>query len=302
MLDTESVVHSVASELGFNPDSQEESSSTEAQTESTEAEGEATSEEVTPDAEAEGAQDADQAVSDEDAQATAETNVVEEEPKLTLKQFQELTAKEQEIAAKEKAFTERMQAQEKEFQEKYHEKVKTHDQIDDFFAHLATKDPDLFEILKGEFADHQKQYSNPVYDSIKTEMEALRKELGAFKNNASDQVTLTKLDGEMEKFNAALGKEAEAAGVKVDRKVIEEMWSKGLSVEEAFYAKYGSAFAKASASKAKVEVAQKKVQARPTVATAGTIGKTNAPAKSEVPRDAFGAVAYYAKQLTGKSY
>lgn len=302
MSDATQEVFAQAANLGINLDSQEESSSTEVETESMEAEGETASEEVNPDLEVEGNQEAETEISDEDASATAETKTVEEEPKLTLKQFQELQAKEQEIATKEKAFMERMQAQEKEFNEKYHEKVKVHDQMDDFLAHLAEKDADLFEIIKGEFAEHQKQYSNPVYNSIKTEMEQLRQELGQFKNKASDEVTLTKLDGEMEKFNSTIGKEAEAAGLKVDRKVIEEMWVKGLSVKEAFYAKYGPAFAKASASKAKLATVVKKTEARPAVSTVGTIGKSNTPGKAEVPRDAFDAVNYFASKLTGKKY
>lgn len=294
MLDTDSVVHSIASEMTSKADSTEVSPSEVADTESMEAEGEATNEEVEVSADQDDIQS--ETTTEEDASAPAQT---EEEPKLTLKQFQEIDAKSKELEAKEAAFTERMQAQEKEFQTKYHEKLQVHDQFDDFLANLANKDPELFDILKGEFAEHQKQFTNPVYQSLQSEMAELKKELGTFKNTASDKVTLNNLETEMTKFNAGLGKEALAAGLKIDNKAIEDLWAKGLTVEQAFYANYGAAYSTAKASKEKLATVAKKVEARPSVSTAGSIGRSTTPAKTDAPKDAFGAVQHFAQKLAG---
>lgn len=288
-------------ELNIDPSSLDDGSDLETETESKEAESEVKEEVV----------DAVDEFSDDDSDETAPegeekevapieaSEEVIEEPKLTAKEFQELHAAKVELEAKEKALTDQRVSMEKEFQEKYHDKVKTHDQMDDFFANLAQKDPDLFDLLKTEFQAHQEKYT--VLDQFRKETDSLRQELNQFKSKASDEVTLTKLDAEMEKFNSSLGKEAETAGLKIDRKAIEEMWAKGLTVNEAFYAKYGEAFTKASASKAKLETATKKVAARPTVSTAGNVSRTNASTeKSFKGMDTRDVLSHFARQLTGK--
>lgn len=297
MVDTKDGVHAAASELGIDLNSLDESSDLETTVESTEAEGEVKEEAVKDESSAEASLDESINPDDEEnKEASVETAEVVEEPKLTVKEFREIEAAKESLEAERKAFMEQRASMEKEFQEKYHEKVKTHDQMDDFFAHLADKDPELFDLLKGEYQEHEKQFNNPVIAKLREEQQSLRQELSQFKNKASDEVTLTKLDAEMNKFNSTIGKEAEAAGLKIDRKVIEDMWTKGLTVEEAFYAKYGASFAKASASKAKVETAEKKVAARPTVSTAGSVSRSNSSTQAQVPKDAFGAVHHFAKQ------
>jgi hypothetical protein len=305
MFDTESSgVHALASELGFTTDSQEESSSPEVETESTEAEGETNDEngEGAPNEEGEAGE---KPVSEEEAQAPSEEKPAQEEPKLTLKEFQELNAKQVELEAKEKAFTERMSAQEKEFQEKYHAKLQVHDQFDDFLGQLADKDPEFFSLLQAEFADHQKQYSNPVLNQLKAKNEELEKKLDSFLNKASDEVTRTKLDSEMNQIKSTLGKEAEVAGLKVDWSKIEDAWADNpkLDIKKAFYAEYGEALVKASASKAKVQAVTKKIEGKPSVATGGTVTRANSKGSDSVKgMNTFDSIRELAKQVTGKSY
>ena len=198
-----------------------------------------------------------------------------EEPKLTAKEFQEIYAAKQELELKEKAFTERMQSQESEFKTQYQEKLTEYDKFDSFLASLAQKDPDLFGVLQSEYQEHTKHYANPVVDKVSKEVAELRKELSQFKSKASDEVTLTKLSSAMNELKAGLGKEAEALKIKVDYNAIEDMWAKGIEPKEAFYAKYGESLHKAALSRAKVEIATKKVEAQPKVATAGNVNRSN---------------------------
>lgn len=276
-----------------------------ADTESTEAEGEEVIEEEveTEDNDEVEASDETEAPEGEEKEEVAPTTEEDESesPKLTAKEFREIEAARVELEAQQKAFQEEKQNLEKEFQTKYQDKVKTHDELDAFFSHLADKDPELFDLLAGEFKEHQKQFSNPMLDKTRQEISEIKKELEGFKSRATDEVTLTKLDADMEKFNSSIGKEAETAGLKIDRKAIEDLWAKGLTVEEAFYAKYGAAFASAKVSKAKVEAATKKAAARPVVNTAGNVGRSNTKAPADVPSDAFDAVRYFAKQFSGKA-
>jgi hypothetical protein len=302
---TESDVYSAASELGIDPNSLDESSDFETEGESTEAEAEVKDEAVEAEEEFSTEEDSEETDSalegeeKEEVQATEEA--VKEGPKLTAKEFQEIEAAKQAFEAEKKAFTERMQKEEKEFLEKYHTKVKDFDEIDAFLGNLAKKDPELFGILQSEMNDYQEKFSNPVINELKERNLALEKKLDAFLNKASDDVTLTKLDSEFEKFMSTTGKDAETAGLKIDRKVIEDLWEKGLTVEEAFHAKYGSAYAKALVSKQKVAQVEKKVQARPTVPTAGSVKRSNTPANEKVPTKAEDAVRYFAKKITGKA-
>lgn len=295
-------INSAMAELGIDSSNLDDGSDLETETESMDAASEV-KEEVVEEASEFSDDDSDETApegEEKEAAPIEATPEVVEESKLTAKEFQELHAAKVELEAKEKAFTEQKASMEKEFQEKYHEKLKTHDQMDDFFANLAQKDPDLFDLLKVEFQAHQEKYT--ILDQFRKETDSLRQELNQFKSKASDEVTLTKLDAEMEKFNATVGKEAELAGLKVDRKAIEEMWAKGLTVNEAFYAKYGEAFAKASASKAKVDTVTKKVAARPTVSTAGNVSRSNAPVeKSFKGMSTRDVVGHFARTLTGKA-
>lgn len=305
MFETEtSGVQSIASELGFTTDSQEESPSSEVVTESTEAEGEAKNEEGEAEP-TEGVETEENSSTEEDAQASAETEEVKEEPKLTLKEFQELNAKQVELEAKEKAFTERMLAEKKEFQEKYQEKLKVHDQFDDFLGHLADKDPEFFGLIQAEYAEHLKQYSNPVIEKIRQENAAIREELDSFKNKASDEVTRTKLDSEMNQLKATLGKEAEASGLKVDWTKVEDAWADNpkLGIKNAFYAEYGEALLKAATSKAKVQAVTKKVDARPSVNTSGNLNRANAKTETNFKgMNTFDSIKELARQVTGKSF
>lgn len=222
------------------------------------------------------------------------------QPEQTAKEIQEIAAAMLELSAKEKSFMERMTNEKMEFQKEHHEKLKTHDQMDDFFAKLAEKDPDLFDLVKGEFQTHQKEYAQ--FEEFRKETQSLREEINIFKAKASDEVTRTKLDSEMNQVKSTLGKEAEAAGIKVDWSKVEDAWADNpkLDLRKAFYAEHGEALLKASVSKAKVEAVTKKVEARPQVATAGSVQRSTAPTKENIPKDAAGAVRYFARQLTGK--
>lgn len=300
-------VYSAASELGIDVATLDESPDFETDTESMEAEGEVKEEALAVDAEISDEDDEVESVPEgEEKEAPVEAPTEEapiEEPKLTAKEFQEIEAQRQAFEAEKAAFMEQKASLEKEFQEKYHEKLKAHDEIDSFLAEIAETEPDLFEVFKEKFQAHQKQYFNPVINELREKNNQLEQKLDSFMKKASDEVTITKLDSEMNKAKSTLGKEAEAAGLKVDWKKVEDLWADNpkLSVESAFYAIYGSNLTKAAASKAKVEAVAKKVEARPKVATAGNVGRSNTPTQANVPSNTFDAVRYFAKQLTGKA-
>lgn len=226
-----------------------------------------------------------------------------EAPK-TAKEIEEIQAAKQALEQEKLAFKEEMQNLEKEFEAKYHEKLKVHDEIDAFFTHLEAKDPDLYDLLKSEFQEHQKQYSNPVLDQIRKETAELKKELSAFKSKASDEVVNAKFDAEMNQVKSTLGKDAEAAGVKIDWRKVEDTWADNpkLGIEAAVYAVYGQNIVKAMASKAKVQNAEKKVAARPVVSTAGTMKGSNAQKDVGISTsDVSGWVKYFANQVKGKA-
>jgi hypothetical protein len=299
-------VYAATEALGIDLNSLDADSDFETPTESTEAEGEASEEGVKEEGELTD-ENEDSELEQTDGEETQEAQekpaeeTPKEEPQLTAKEHQELQAAREELAKERQAFTEERAQVEKELREQYSEKLTRFDELDAFLADYAERDPDAFGLFKNDFQEYQRQYSNPVINSLKTQIESLTKEVGQFKAKASDEVTLTKLDTELKNFMSTTGKEAEAAGIKIDSKVIEDLWAKGLTVEEAFNAKYGAAFLKLSVSKAKAATVEKKVQARPPVATAGNVNRSNSPVKEAVPTNAFDAVRYYAKQLTGKS-
>lgn len=300
-VDTTAEVFSEAEKLGINLDSSDESSELETEIESTDAADEVKDETVETESDEDGLNDPP--TTEEDATVTPETEV-KEEPKLTLKEFQEIESAKKSLETERNAFMEQKASMEKEFQEKYLEKVKTHDQMDDFLAHLADKDPELFDLIKGEFAEHNKQYSNPVLNELKQKNADLEKKLDSFLNKTSDEVTRTKLDSEMNKVKTSLGKDAEAAGVKIDWAKVEDVWADNpkLSVEQAVFALYGQNMMKASASKASVANAEKKVAARPTVSTAGSVNRSNTTTeKSFAGMKTRDVVGHFARQLAGKA-
>lgn len=295
-------VMSAMTELGIDPSSLDDGSDLEIDSASMDASEEINEEEgKTEDVEFSD-DDSEEAPATEGEETSVEEVALEvAQPEQTAKEIQEIAAARTELEAKEKLFTERMTQEKMDFQKEHHEKLKTHDQMDDFFEKLAEKDPDLFDLLKGEFQEHQKQYSQ--FEEFRKETQSLREEINVFKAKASDEVTRTKLDSEMNQVKSTLGKEAEAAGIKVDWSKVEDAWADNpkLDLRKAFYAEHGEALLKASVSKAKVDAVTKKVEARPSVATAGNIQRSSAPIKENVPKDAYGAVRYFAKQLTGKA-
>jgi succinate dehydrogenase flavin-adding protein (antitoxin of CptAB toxin-antitoxin module) len=292
-------------DLGIDPSKLDASEETESASNDMEVEASAEETEGEAPTEGEGENvDPSQEKSASEGEENEATEKVTEEPKQSAKEIQEIQAARQELEAKEQAFMERMSKQEKEFQEKYLDKVKSFEEFDVFLEHLANKDPELFDLVKAEFSEHHKQYSNPVISKLMQEQAELKKELSAFKASASDQVTLTKLDAEWNKVTSTIGKEAEAAGIKIDRQKIEDLWADNpkISLEAATYAIYGASIAKAAASKAKVSVAEKKVAARPVVSTAGSVNKSTVKAEKDFSgMSASDAVRYFAKQLAGKA-
>lgn len=303
MIDANEGLSSVMTEMGIDPNSLDEGSDLEVETESMEAEGEANEETEDTESDLEDDSIDPETHEGDEAPPTEAAEVVEEEPKLTAKEFRELDAKRIELDAKEKAITERFANQEKELQEKYHEKVKTHDEIDAFLGHLAEKDPELFDLFKGEFQEHRKMYTNPLQEETRREISELRKELDSFKNKAGNEVTLTKLETEMNQAKATYGKEAEEAGLKVDWAKVEDAWADNpkLGLKNAFYAEYGESMVKAAASKAKVEAVTKKIDSRPKVATAGTINRANSSASENLSGMSIGDVLRLeARKFTGK--
>lgn len=303
MIDTDNGISSAMTELGIDPSTLDDGSDFETEVESTEAEGEVKEEVENTEPDSDDDSLETETPEGEEEQSTETAEVVEEEPKLTAKEFREIEAKRNELDAKEKAITERFATQEKELNEKYHEKVKTHDEVDAFLAHLANKDPELFDLFKAEFQDHQKMYSNPIQEQTRNEIQELRKELDSFKNKAGNEVTMTKLETEMNQAKATFGKEAEAAGLKVDWSKVEDAWADNpkLGLKNAFYAQYGEQMVKAAASKAKVEAVTKKVASIPKVATAGTVNRSNTSVATDYSKMSIGEVLRLeAQKFTGK--
>jgi succinate dehydrogenase flavin-adding protein (antitoxin of CptAB toxin-antitoxin module) len=296
------VISDAMSELGIDPSKLDASEETEVASENKEVE--ASTEETEGEAPKEGEASDVGEENKESAPDSEEKEHAETEVPKTAKEIQEIEAAKQALEQEKLAFKEEMQNLEKEFEAKYHEKIKTHDEMDAFFSHLEAKDPELFDLLKGEFQEHQKQYSNPVIDQIRKETQELKKELSAFKSKASDEVVNAKLDAEMNQVKSTLGKEAEAAGVKIDWQKVEDMWADNpkLGVESAVYALYGANISKAMASKAKVAQVEKKVAGRPAVSTAGTMKGSNAQSDVSIPSsDVTGWVKHFANQLKGKA-
>jgi succinate dehydrogenase flavin-adding protein (antitoxin of CptAB toxin-antitoxin module) len=298
-------VYSAASELGINVEALDESPDFETETESMEAEGEVKEEVVETEALDDGESDEPSLEGEEKKEIPVEESKEApiEEPRLTAKEFQEIQAARQELEAREAAFTERMQAMEKDFQSKYHEKVQAHDELDSFLAELAQSDADLFDLVKEKFQAHQKQYNNPVNQKLESEVKELKAQLNQFLTKASDEVTMTKLNSELNQVKTTLGKEAEAAGLKVDWRKIEDAWADNpkIDLKKAFYAEYGESLLNAKVSKAKVEAVTKKVEGRPSVATAGTTKAAATPSAKNVPSNVYDAVRFYARELTGKA-
>lgn len=226
----------------------------------------------------------------------------------------EETAKIQEYETKIAEFQAQLQAKEASFMEekaKWHEqleaskeKVQIHDEIDSFLAHVAENDPDLYEVIQKEYQNHHKQYSNPVIDQLRKQQAELNKKLESFTAKASDEVTRTKLDSEVNQVKATIGKEAEAAGIKIDYQAVEDVWADNpkLSYEEALFAKYGAAIAKAKASKAKVEAVETKLKARPAVATVGTAKRSNVSADKDFSKLSYDeSIMEIFSKVTGRS-
>jgi succinate dehydrogenase flavin-adding protein (antitoxin of CptAB toxin-antitoxin module) len=229
-----------------------------------------------------------------------ENKATEMEAAPTPKELQEIAAAREAFEAEKKAFQDEMTNLKKEF-EAHSEKVKVHDELDAFLSNLAGKDPELFDLIKAEFQEHQKQYSNPVLDQFRKEHQELAKSVNEIKQKFSDEVTRTKLDAEMNQVKTTVGKEAEEAGVKVDWNKVEDFWADNpkTDLKGAVYALYGEAIAKASASKAKVSQVEKKVAARPQVATAGAIKGTTSKPQVDFSKMSVGElVRYYARQAT----
>ena len=239
---------------------------------------------------------------DEEKGAEPVAEEVIEEPKLTVKQFQEIETAKQNLEVERKAFHEEKQKMEVELNEKFHEKVKAHDELDSWLAHVANNDPDLFEVIKEGFQGYQNAANTPEMKALKGEQDALKNELKAIKEQFSNVNTIQKLDAEMVQLKSTLGKEAEVAGIKVDWSKIEDVWAKGLDPKKGFYAEYGEALLKASVSKAKVDAVTKKESARPQVSTAGSMGRANTTSEKDFSKSSTRDVlGYFAKQFGGKA-
>jgi hypothetical protein len=276
----------------------------------TEVEAEAKEAEAATEGEVAEVPEGEEIAAEEGSEAAAEVKPEEEEkkeapveePKLTLKEFQEIQAAKEELAKKEQSFMEQMQLKEKEFQAQYAEKLAEYDRFDSFLSAIAQNDPDLFKILQDQFAEHNKHFTNPEVDKVKSELAEIKKELTQFKSRASDDVTLAKLDSEWNSFMGSTGKEAEAAGVKIDRKALEDTWAAmpGQSLEAAFFAKYGKAMIAATVSKTKLQTAEKKVQAQPKVSTAGSVKRSTVPTTKDYKSMSWDeAFAYEMRQVLG---
>lgn len=294
---------SAMSDLGISPDSIDGDSDLEVTNDSMDAEVE-TNEEVVESALEDDEDDSSEAEAPEGEEKSVEPIAEEviEEPKLTAKQFQEIEAAKQTLEVERKAFHDEKQKMEVEFNEKFHEKVKAHDELDSWLAHVANNDPDLFEVIKEGFQGYQNAANTPEMKALKGEQDALKNELKAIKEQFSNVNTIQKLDAEMTQLKSTLGKEAELAGIKVDWSKVEDVWAKGIDPEAGFYAVYGKAFQQAAVSKAKVSAVTKKESSRPQVSTAGTMGRANTSNevsfKGKQTRD---VLSHFAKQFSGKA-
>lgn len=236
----------------------------------------------------------DEAASENPESVEQESEVPNEEVAAQdAKANQEIEQAKQELEAQKIALMEEVQTKQKELEEfksQATEQLREYDEFSEFLKFYAEKDPDMFGLLEQEFKDFHKQtYSNPVVNQLSKHVEELKKELGSFKEKASDEVTLTKLSSEINQVKSTLGKEAEASGIKIDWNKAEEIWAANpkLSFEEAVWAKYGNQLAKAQASKAKVATAQNIVKARPAVSTSGTVKKSNTPVAKDYSRMSY---------------
>jgi succinate dehydrogenase flavin-adding protein (antitoxin of CptAB toxin-antitoxin module) len=203
------------------------------------------------------------------------------EPKLTLKEFQEIEQAKVALENERKAFHEEMEKSKTEFAQQYAEKIKDYDQMDEFLNYYAEKDPDMFALIQQDFKEFTKQTAHPMVEKFNQKVSELEQKLAKYETKASNEVTITKLNSELNEVKNSLGKEIEASGIKVDWNKVEDVWAAGekgnLSVKNALYAVYGEQIAKAMASKAKVAAVESKIKARPVVANIGTIQKSNAP-------------------------
>lgn len=300
MLDVNEAVNSAVIDLGIDPGSLD-GSDLEATPENKEVESIAEGEEIVASEETEDNEENTEKPEDVAEEVkTQEVQVID--PKLNVKEYQEIEAAKQSLEVERKAFTEQKALMEKEVQT-YQGKIADFDQLDGYLASMANNDPDLFELVKEGLQGYLKEENNPTVMKLKNEQAALKKQLDTFLGNASDQVTLMKLDTEKNQLKSGHGKEAEEAGIKVDWDLLDKEWAKyppHTSLEKVFFAEYGSNILKAQVSKAKLEIATKKNAARPAVATSGNLNRSNTPTKEVIPKDAFGAVNYYARQLLGK--
>lgn len=237
-------------------------------------------------------------------EAAQESAPVVEEPKLTLKEFQEIEKRSQDLNLREQAFKEEVQRTETELQTKYGAKAQAHDDLDNFLTNVAAENPAFFEEIKSAFQAYQAQYKNPVIEGLTQKQAALEKELNQFKAKASDEVTRTKLDSELNEARKTLGKQAEDAGIKPDWTKIEDFWADNpkSNIEAAFFAIHGPAMMKAAVSKAKLDTVGKQVAARPTVKTAGVMNRSSAPAEKDFSKMSIGEMLKYeARKITGRT-
>jgi hypothetical protein len=292
--------------LGISQSSLEENESIDVEAEGTEAEAETNEASEGEAVEAKGEDVTEDVDSAEKPEGEEAKEAPAEEPKQAAEN-QEVEALKLKYAEEQKALTEertKFQAEMAELKEKFQEKIKTHDEFDAFFIDLEAKDPDLYGLVKSAFHEHARQYNNPVVANLRQEMAKISEELKSFKTQATAEVTLNSLQSERQKLAGGLGKDAEAAGIKLDYSKIDQKWAslpEGTTYEEAAFMLYGPTLIKASASKAKVEAVTKKVQSQPSVKTAGAVKSSSRPANAPVPKNTFDAVHYFAKQVTGKA-
>jgi hypothetical protein len=301
MFDVESGMSQAMAELGIDQNSLDEGSDLEIETESMEAEGEINEDKVETEPTSNEDESSDPETLEDVEKGEDEVQASDDQEK-TVKESQEVETLKQNFEAEKKAFHEEMLKKETEFQQEHHEKLKERDDLDAFLGHIADKDPDLFDMFKVAYQDHRKEYV--MLDKFRQETQSLRQELNSFKEKATDQATLTKLDAELNQVKSGLGKDAEALGVKIDWDKVTEKWASmpGSDIEFIAHGLYGANIAKAAASKAKVEAVTRKVSSRPAVTTAGNVQKS---ASSNEPNfngmNAESAVSYFARKLTAKA-
>jgi hypothetical protein len=217
--------------------------------------------------------DDNEAAPSETADQNTESEGSEEAPKEIAKEAQDYQAKIEAFEAEKKAYQDEKLAYEKEFKEKYAAKVEDYDKIDSFLTDIAQNDSEVFELVQDAYAKWLKE--NGINEKVSKEIASLKEEIKSFKAKASDEVTLTKLDAEVNEFKKTLGKQAEESGIKIDYKAVEDYWAKaGGSFKEAVFAKYGESLMKAAASKAKIAESVKKTAAIPKVATTGNLNRS----------------------------